>query len=489
MNFNAMKDMETIGIPQMAVIGKPQIGVIGAPLQVTQGGGGGSDSGGGGDTDGMNGFLSVESKTIAKNASQTENLAYNAKVGIIDENNKLWDTLAWHTRWVNNGYSATGLSKPIGIWMNAFGFDLKYLWPISDAVGYTDVSGTASNSTTGFAHFIYNMNAITSATAADRTVWPANQSDMIAHGTAGKYKSDTWRAVTYGDGLYLECDNTREAFYIPSRSVGNANAFMEDNNEDYMESYYQQCEFVRALYAICSGVACEGTTDGTTSAVGIYNSNGQQPAVGEDMYFWIGGTNTGLKAKYNLNSLPVSTGNSTSGLLTQTIADAIYAKQVSAGINMNDTGVNSTSKPLLIAGMKGAEAIAVDGYWYIKTPFISNPNGTTFNANNNMADAPAVYICKHRGVTLPTEKMLYPYWLNKSTHITAIVNLLRTTEGLSADVPAVVSANCWSAVRYGAGNAWYVGTSNGNVNLSATYLRYTLLPCPLASVAFSSAAN
>ena len=43
---------------------------------------------------------------------------------------------------------------------------------------------------------------------------------------------------------------------------------------------------------------------------------------------------------------------------------------------------------------EGAEAVAVNGYWYIKTPYISNPNGTTFNVNNNQADAPAAYICK-----------------------------------------------------------------------------------------------
>ena len=43
------------------------------------------------------------------------------------------------------------------------------------------------------------------------------------------------------------------------------------------------------------------------------------------------------------------------------------------------------------------------------------------------------------------------------------------------------TANCWSAVRYNATNAWYVNTSNGNCNNNNTYNRYTLLPCPLAS--------
>ena len=432
-------------------------------------------------SDGLDGFLSVESKTIATSASGTTNIAYNKKCGIYDENGKKWDTLEWHQRWVDNGYSAAGLSKPIGIWMNVFGLEIIYLWPLEDVNGYSDVTGTLAPTKNAFGLFIYNQNAIIAATAADRTVWPCNQSNMIAHGTAGKYKSDTWRAVNNGDGLDLVCLNTGETFTIPSRDVGNANAFMKDNYEDYMFSHYQQCEFCRALFAICSGIATN-EADGTTTTVEILNASGQQPAVGEDMYFWIGGTNTGLLAKYNLNSQPNGGANTTTGLLTQVIADAIYAAQKANGVNMNDTGVNSASKPVLLPGMKGAEAIAVDGYWYIKTPFISSPNAATFNANNNMADAPAVYLCKHKGVTLQTERRLYPYWLNKTTHITAIVNLLRTTEGLSADVPAAYSGNLWSAVRYSAGGAWYVSAAGGYVGNGAAYSRSGCVACP--SVAF-----
>ena len=432
-------------------------------------------------SDGLDGFLSVESKTIATDASHTTNIAYNKKCGIYDENGKKWDTLEWHQRWVNNGYSAEGLSKPTGIWMNAFGLEIIYLWPMEVADGYSDVTGTAAVSKNAFASFVYNINAITAATAADRTVWPCNQSGMIAHGTAGKYNSSTWRAVNNGDGLDMVCLNTGETFTIPSRDVGNANAFMKDNYEDYMWSHYQQCDFFRALFAICSGISTT-ETDGTTTTVEILNANGQQAAVDEDMYFWIGGTNTGLPAKYNLNCAPNAGANVTSGLLTQAISDAIYAKQKQNGVNMNDTGVNSATKPVLLPGMKGAEAIAVDGYWYIKTPFISNPNGTTFNANNNMADAPAVYLCKHKGVSLQTERRLYPYWLNKTTHITAIVNLLRTTEGLSADVPAIYSGSLWSAVRSIATNAWYVFTTYGTANNANSSVRYGCVACP--SVAF-----
>ena len=365
--------------------------------------------------------------------------------------------------------------------MNVFGLEIIYLWPLEDVNGYSDVTGTLAPTKNAFGLFIYNQNAIIAATAADRTVWPCNQSNMIAHGTAGKYKSDTWRAVNNGDGLDLVCLNTGETFTIPSRDVDNASAFMKDNYEDYMWSHYQQCEFCRALFAICSGIATN-EADGAATTVEILNASGQQPAVGEDMYFWIGGTNTGLLAKYNLNSQPNGGANTTTGLLTQVIADAIYAAQKANGVNMNDTGVNSASKPVLLPGMKGAEAIAVDGYWYIKTPFISSPNAATFNANNNMADAPAVYLCKHKGVTLQTERRLYPYWLNKTTHITAIVNLLRTTEGLSADVPAAYSGNLWSAVRYSAGGAWYVSAAGGYVGNGAAYSRSGCVACP--SVAF-----
>lgn len=440
------------------------------------------------DPDGMNGFLSVESKTIPTSASATTNITYNKNCGILDENYKKWDTLAWHQRWVDNGYSATGLSKPIGIWMKAFGLDIVYLWPLSSNVGYSDVSGTASISIGGFALFVYNMDAITAATAQDRTVWPCNQSDMIAHGTAGKYKSATWRSVDNGDGLDLVCDNTKETFTIPNRSVGNANAFMKDNGEAYTESHYQQCEFMRALFAVCSGISTN-QPNGTKTTVEILNASGQQAAVGQDMYFWIGGVNTGLKAKYNLNSRPSRTANVTTANLSQTIADAIYNKQIANGVNMNDTGVNSEDIHVLSEGAKGAEAVAVDGYWYIKTPFISNCNGTTFNNTNNQADAPAAYICKARGVTMQTERRLYPYWLNKATHITSLVNLLRTIEGLDADVPAVVgNSYCWSAVRSNALYAWYVGMQGGSVGNTAAYLRYVVLPCPLASAALNSEA-
>ncbi len=433
----------------------------------------------GGDTDGMNGFLSVESKTISTSASATTNITYNKKCGILDENYKKWDTLAWHQRWVDNGYSATGLSKPIGIWMKAFGLDIVFLWPLTSNVSYSDVTGTITLVNNVFSIGLYNCIAITSATAADRTVWPANQSDMIAHGTAGKYKSATFRTVNNGDGLDMICDNTLETFTIPSRNVGDTNAFMKDNADEYMESFYQQCEFFRALFAICSGIATT-QPNGTKTNVDILNASGQQAAVNEDMYFWIGGTNTGLYAKYNLNCIPNPGGNENNGLLTQSIADNIYTKQKANGVNMNDTGVNSSSKHVLYEGAKGAEAVAVNGYWYIKTPYLSATNGTSFAANSNIADAPAIYICKHKGLVLPTERMLYPYWLNKTTHISSIVNLLKTTEGL-IDIPNVANSFCFSITRYNRTNNWSVFFERGNIQNYTISTRCTIIACPLST--------
>jgi hypothetical protein len=300
---------------------------------------------------------------------------------------------------------------------------------------------------------------------------------MIAHGTAGKYKSATFRTRNNGDGLNLVCDNTIETFTIPNRNVDDSNAFVKDNYEDYMWHQYILCEFLRALFAICSGVSTN-SSNGTITTVEILNSSGQQAAVNEDMYFWIGGTNTGIKAKYNLNSDANPNKNSSTGILTQSVADYIYDAQKANGINMNDTGVNSSTKHVLLPGMKGAEAIAVDGYWYIKTPFITNPYSSS-GAQRNQADAPVYYFCKNKGVSLMSEKMLLPYSLNRNTHVTAIVNLLRTTEGLSAEVPVPYSSEVFSPIYYYSNIVYYVNVGNSIVaRITSPGIRYGAITCP-----------
>ena len=428
-----------------------------------------------GDTDGMNGFLSVESKTIPTSPTQTINIAYNPKCGIMDENNELWDVLDWHQRWVDNGYSASGLSKPTGIWMEAFGLELKYLWPIVMEYKTYDTTGTNIKGANVCTHCMYNVSQIITATSG--TAYPAVGN--VAHGTAGKYNSADWQSSLNGDGIDYYSANTKETFHLASRDIGNAYAFVKDNNEEYMEGYYQQTEFFRACFAICSGIATN-ETNGTTTTVEILNSTGQQAAVNEDMYFWIGGTNTGLKAKYNLNSRLTDAPNAY--LLTQAIADAIYDKQKANGVNMNDTGVNSTNRHILFIGAKGAEAVAVDGYWYIKTPVITSPN-TAANASYNIQDAQVVYACKYLGVSIPTERMLYPYYLNKNTLITAIVNMLIATEGLT-DVPTVLGTSVWSSIRYNASSVWYTGTNTGPITSTPTSIGLWAIPCPLSSTQF-----
>jgi hypothetical protein len=174
--------------------------------------------------------------------------------------------------------------------------------------------------------------------------------------------------------------------------------------------------------------------------------------------------NTGILAKYNLNNLS----GTNSYLLTQAIADTIYAKQKENGVNMNDTGVNSDTKPVLAEGSKGAEAIAVGGKWYIATPYISSANATTNNINNNVADSPAVYWAKSKGCALPTDRHLNAVYLNKPI-VDSVWSYLRTKEGWP--ILARPNGNTWTAVRQSAVYAWLVALSYGAMSLNTTVSR------------------
>ena len=134
---------------------------------------------------------------------------------------------------------------------------------------------------------------------------------------------------------------------------------------------------------------------------------------------------------------------------------------------MNDTGINSGSKPLLVPGAKGAEAVAVGGFWYIITPYISNPGQST--KEKNIIDSPIAYYANGEDIKrnnavvfIPNEKILYPYWTNKSI-ISGLISYLRIREGRS-DIPTILSHWIWSGVRYNALYAWNVLLDNGNVN-------------------------
>ena len=128
---------------------------------------------------------------------------------------------------------------------------------------------------------------------------------------------------------------------------------------------------------------------------------------------------------------------------------------------MNDTGVNSAERPLLSPGEKGAEAITVDGYWYIITPYISRPGNSTTNYDWNMADSHAVYYIKTlEGKYMAGEKELYPYWTNKSI-ISGLINYLNSYEKWG--IPGVLGGYVWSCVRSNGSNAWYVNMGSGSL--------------------------
>ena len=227
---------------------------------------------------------------------------------------------------------------------------------------------------------------------------------------------------------------------------------------------------MRHRFAICSGVATS-EPDGTTASVDILTSSGEDPVAGDDMYFWIDGSNTGLLAKYNLNNRHATN----SAYLTEAIRDYLYDEQKTYGENINSENIS----PVF---MKGAEVIAVDGYWYIITPYISRP------ANNeagdyNITDSPAVYYAKNTGIPLPNERNLYSYWTTKTAIITPLINYLRNTEGRTVEVPAVLSSYVWAATRYAAYYAWYVHAGSGGLSNSSPLSRYAVV----GSVAFEDA--
>ena len=197
----------------------------------------------------------------------------------------------------------------------------------------------------------------------------------------------------------------------------------------------------------------------------ILNASGEQAAAGEDMYFWIGGVNSEILAKYNANN--VHKGNATS-CLTDTLRNTLYASQKANGINMNDTGVNSASKPVLAPGAKGAEAIAVSGKWFIITPFVTYPTNA-----NQFGDCPAVAYVRSKGMVLPPLSALDMVYWNK-TLLNALRTYLVSTEGWTLD-PVPASATIWAAPRQSTNHAWYVNTSYGTRYLNNTVTRYRVV--------------
>ena len=411
-------------------------------------------------------FLAVNTTTVTLKDGKTAAVASNDHIKIVDEDLKHYTLKEWNDRSVANGFDNSLVAKPIGFSLECNGVRTIVRWQWTGKYYSPTGAGTAATGT--MQHSIYDYNQITAAaTGKDATI--TGELDM-GTGKAGTHFSDDWEVRDNGDTLTLYSGNTKQSWEM-AKDCGNINSMIATNFKERTDAMWAQNEWVRHRFAISSGIATD-QPDGTMKEVQILNVTGTQPQVGEDMYFYIDGINTNLMAKYNLNNKH----DNSSEYLTFSISDYIYEQQKANGVNMNDTGVNSIEKPVLVPGAKGAEAIAVNGYWYIITPYVSRPSENN-TMDYNVCDSPAVYYVHSLSGDLYIigDRELHPIWVNKSI-ITGLVNYLRTNEERDSDIPSLPSGYCWSAVRYYSTYAWYVSLGNGSVNAPSTYIRYTFFP-------------
>ena len=427
-------------------------------------------TGGGGYTDyeleAQSLFLAVNTTTVTLKDGKTAAVASNDHIKIVDEDLKHYTLKEWNARSVANGFDNSMVAKPIGFSLECNGVRTIVRWQWTGKYYSPTGAGTAATNT--MQHSIYDYDQITAAaTGKDTTI--TGELDM-GTGKAGTHFSDDWEVRDNGDTLTLYSGNTKQTWEM-AKDCGNVNSMIATNFKERTDAMWAQNEWMRHRFAISSGIATD-QPDGTMKEVQILNVTGAQPQVGEDMYFYIDGTNTNLMAEYNLSNKH----NISGYYLTQSIADYIYEQQKANGVNMNDTGVNSADKPVLVPGAKGAEAIAVNGYWYIITPYVSRPSEN--NAMDyNVCDSPAVYYVHslQGDLHIIGDRELHPIWVNKSI-ITGLVNYLMTNEERDSDISSLPSGYCWSAVRTNSTNAWYITLGNGYVGSTSAYNRHTVFP-------------
>lgn len=411
-------------------------------------------------------FLKVNTTTVTLKDGKTAAVASNDHIKIVDEDLKHYTLKEWNDRSVANGFDNSMVAKPIGFSLECNGVRTIVRWQWTGK--YYSPTGAGAAATDTMQHSIYDYNQITAAaTGKDATI--TGELDM-GTGKAGTHFSDDWQVRDNGDTLILYSGNTKQSWEM-AKNCGNSNSMMAINFKERTDAMWAQNEWMRHRFAISSGIATD-QPDGTMKEVQILNVTGTQPQVGEDMYFYIDGTNTNLTAKYNLNNKH----NHSADYLTTAIADYIYEQQKANGVNMNDTGVNSAEKPVLVPGTKGAEAIAVNGYWYIITPYVSRPSKNN-TMDYNVCDSPAVYYVHSLSGDLYIigDRELHPFCVNKSI-IIDLINYLLTKEGRYSDIPSLSSFNCSSAVRGSSSGAWYVNLDGGTVVNSNTYFRYVVFP-------------
>ena len=411
-------------------------------------------------------FLAVNTTTVTLKDGKTAAVASNDHIKIVDEDLKHYTLKEWNDRSVANGFDNSLVAKPIGFSLECNGVRTIVRWQWAGK--YYSPTGAGTAATDAMQHSIYDYNQIAAAaTGKDATI--TGELDM-GTGKAGTHFSDDWEVRDNGDTLTLYSGNTKQSWEM-AKDCGNINSMMAINLKERTDAMWAQNEWMRHRFAISSGIATD-QPDGTMKEVQILNASGTQPQVVEDMYFYIDGTNTNLPAKYNLNNKH----NGPADYLPTAIADYIYEQQKANGVNMNDTGVNSAEKPVLVPGAKGAEAIAVNGYWYIITPYVSRPSENN-TMDYNVCDSPAVYYVHslQGDLHIIGDRELHPIWVNKSI-ITGLVNYLRTNEGRDSDIPSLPSGTCWSAVRVSSSAGWYVNLGIGTVGNTGTYGRFAVFP-------------
>ena len=408
--------------------------------------------------------LPVNSTIITTSTGGTAAVATNDHIKIVDENFNRFTVKEWNERSVLNGFDNSLVSKPIGFSLECNDVKVNVRWSYFGTIYNCLGTASANNS---MHHSIYEYDQRTGAESGEDYV--PSQDVNLGTNTLGSYNAADWSITDNGDNLTLYCGNTKQSWTM-AKNCGNANFMAAFNYKDRNDAMIAQNEWLRHRFAICSGIQTT-KADGTIKSVEILNARGTQAAVGEDMYFYIDGQNTTLKAKYNLNNRH----SVKSAYLTDEIAEYIYSKQVENGINMNDTGVNSADKPILIQGAKGAEAIAVNGYWYIITPYVSKPNGRQTSFDYNIIDSPAIYYCKSLGddVYLCGDKELFPIWANKNI-INNLINYLRIYEERTEEVPSYNAGPAWSCARYSGSSAWCVGLASGYCSSVSTAYRFSV---------------
>lgn len=409
--------------------------------------------------------LPVRSTTITASDGKTAAIATNDHIKIVDSDLKHYTVKEWNDRSVANGFDNELIAPPVGFSLECNGIRAILYWPWEGE--YYATSGSTSKVSNAMQHSVFEYDQMTGA--REGTDYHGTVDESLGTHAAGSHFAADWSVtVTEDDKLELYSGNTKQR-WIMEKGCGNSNAMLVDNYAERLEAMYVQNEWLRHRFAICSGIT-SSEVEGTITDVEILNSAGVQAQVGEDMFFFINGQNTGLKAMYNTNNR-YSVNNAY--YFTPDHAEWLYEQQKTNGVNMNDTGVNSAERPLLSPGAKGAEAITVDGYWYIITPYISRPGNSGTNYDWNMADSHAVYYIKSLGKYMVGEKELYPYWTNKSI-ISGLINYLNSYEKWG--IPGVLGGLVWSCVRNGGYAAWYVSMGIGSLLSYNTINTYSVVP-------------